>query len=309
MSKILTKYYEGILSQLRGEVDFVNEVFTHEGLKGEGNETAIRDLITKFIPRRYGVGSGIVIDRDGNTSKQSDIVIYDNHNYPEVFSMTSTHLYPIDFVYATIEVKTTLNSSKARQAIENIKSVRSLNYIKDSFRVYPIDPVDEITAETELWRTTSTNAPIGIVFGYRSNTAVFDTFAAWFTKDDEEETSFWPSYVFCLDQGLIVAPGWGKYRTARACPAVYQNDFRKADAEVIRKVNGTEWGEISGRLFPLTEIESDKYLIDQSKLLLNFVLILSELLAKKFLSPRISFRENYLTDELSELPIVVESTT
>ena len=50
-SEILSKYYEGILSQLHGEVDFVNEIFQHQGLKGEGNESAIRNLLTKFIPK------------------------------------------------------------------------------------------------------------------------------------------------------------------------------------------------------------------------------------------------------------------
>ena len=57
---ILEQYYKGILSQLQGEVDFINELFSHNGLKGEGNEGAIRELIKKWIPKRYSVGTGIV---------------------------------------------------------------------------------------------------------------------------------------------------------------------------------------------------------------------------------------------------------
>ena len=74
--KILTQYYQGIYGQIQSELEFINELFTHNGLKGEGNESIIRELIKKFIPNKYGVGTGIVIDKDGNHSKQCDIIIY-----------------------------------------------------------------------------------------------------------------------------------------------------------------------------------------------------------------------------------------
>lgn len=188
-NEILSRYYEGVLNQLRGEVDFINEIFLHQGLKGEGNESAIRNLIKKFIPKKYSVGSGIVVDSEGKSSKQSDIIIYDNQNYPEILSLSSTPLYPVDSVYATIEVKTTLDARKARQAIENIKSVRGLKYIKESFRTYPIDPVTEIKNDTVFWKVKETIPPIGVVFAFRSNASEYTTFANWFVEKKKENTS------------------------------------------------------------------------------------------------------------------------
>ena len=79
MVNIIEQYYRGITQQLRSEVDFINSLFQHQGVKGEGNEEILRDLLRRFIPKRYGVGTGIVIDRHGNQSRQSDIIIYDNH--------------------------------------------------------------------------------------------------------------------------------------------------------------------------------------------------------------------------------------
>lgn len=305
-NEILAKYYEGILNQLRGEVDFINEVFHHQGLKGEGNETALRNLLKKFIPRKYGIGSGIIIDREGTPSRQCDIIIYDNQNYPELLSLTSVHIYPVDFVCATIEVKTSLDSKQARTAIENITSVRSLKFIEDSFRTFPTDAVSEITKDTTLWEENRTIPPIGIVFAYRSNTVNYETFANWFKNKDVEETEYWPSHIFCLDQGVIIAPGWTK-RTCYAYPLVYGDIYKTADE--IQKINGKEWAVLSGRLIPLSNVKKQKILVDQTKILLHFVTFLSELLAKKHrhISPHISFRENYLTSDLKTVFGVFEN--
>ncbi|HYT42334.1 MAG TPA: DUF6602 domain-containing protein, partial [Methylomirabilota bacterium] len=105
---IIEQYYRGISQQLHAEVNFINTLFRHQGLKGEGNEQVLRELLMKFIPKKYGVGTGVVIDRLGQQSKQCDIVIYDAFQYPSLLSLTSVHLFPVDIVYATIEVKTTL---------------------------------------------------------------------------------------------------------------------------------------------------------------------------------------------------------
>ncbi|MFH1523624.1 MAG: DUF6602 domain-containing protein [Chloroflexota bacterium] len=304
-NEILSKYYEGIQSQLNVEVNSINKLFHHQGLKGQGNEDAIRNLVTKFIPKKYGVGSGIVIDQHGTVSKQSDIIIFDNHNYPELLSLTPVHMYPVDLVYATIEIKTTLDSKKSREAIENIKSVRSLNYIKDEFRKYPIDPVHEIKNDTVFWENANTIPPIGIVFAYKSNTKKFRTFANWFQKNGKEDTKHWPSHVFCLDQGVIIAPGW-KPRKCFASPYTKDETFLIAKPDEIINFDNKEWVEYLGRFSPLSTINNQKILIDQSKLLLNFVTILSELLARKQISPKINFRETYLPTELVKVYEVKE---
>ncbi|WP_366523456.1 DUF6602 domain-containing protein [uncultured Microbulbifer sp.] len=59
--------------------------------------------------------TGVVIDRQGKQSNQCDVIIYDALNYPELFSQTSAKFFPVDFVYATIEVKTTVNCISSDQ--------------------------------------------------------------------------------------------------------------------------------------------------------------------------------------------------
>src|SRR2546429_5894837 len=111
MASIIEQYYRGITQQLRSEVNFINSLSKHQGVKGSGNEEILRDLLTKFIPKRYGVGTGIVVDKHGHQSRQSDIIIYDTFLYPSLLALATLHLFPVDIVYATIEVTTTLDSS------------------------------------------------------------------------------------------------------------------------------------------------------------------------------------------------------
>ena len=120
MPDIISQYYQGIVQQLRSEVDSINSLFQHQGVKGGGNESVLRDLLTKFIPKRFGIGTGVVIDRNGTQSRQCDIVIYDTMLYPSLLSLTNVHFFPVDIVYATIEIKTTLTSDSIKEALTNI---------------------------------------------------------------------------------------------------------------------------------------------------------------------------------------------
>lgn len=63
----------------------------------------------KFLPKKYSIGSGIVIDRNGGGGF-----------HPELSSQGSGYLYPVDVVYMIIEIKTTMNKDKMNEAIENI---------------------------------------------------------------------------------------------------------------------------------------------------------------------------------------------
>ena len=147
---MLNTYYDGILGRIRSEVDSINAIFSHHGLKGQGNENVLRDLLSQFIARRFAVGTGVVIDHEGGVSRQCDIVIYDNHLYPSLLSMTSMHLYPVDLVYATIEVKTTLTSEETDDALEKLASVRRLKIIDIPFKFLP----SETRLLTDLHRCT-----------------------------------------------------------------------------------------------------------------------------------------------------------
>jgi hypothetical protein len=132
MANILHTYYTGVLRRLKSEVDLLNQIIPHNLTKGTENEQSLKKVVGSFIPRKYSLGSGIIIDSFGNQSRQADLVIYDSHIYPNLFSQSSTTIFPVETVIATIEVKTYLDNAKLKDVFQNTNSIRQLKHYEDT---------------------------------------------------------------------------------------------------------------------------------------------------------------------------------
>lgn len=278
MSNIIEEYYRGIYQQIRGEVNFINSLFRHQGVKGEGNETLLRDLLRRFIPQRYGIGTGVIIDRFGKQSKQIDIVIYDKFLYPSLLSLATVHFFPVDIVYATIEVKTTLNSGSANEAIANITSVKALEIIPDHFLISELGGSFSVV-------DYAPNHPMGFVFAYSCEAQQGETFKNWFVPTNASSISKYPTLVGCLDVGLIMFSNG-----PNGALALYPEPGMQAYCKVFLT---SEQGN-----FPVKIIGNASVTIDQSKTLLNYILCLNEFLQRRRINPNISFINHYLSEEM-----------
>jgi hypothetical protein len=163
----LDHYFSRIYNKLEADALLFNRKLPHAGLAGSENEQAIADVLRDFLPIGFGVEvSAIVIDRFGGASRQADIVIYDA-NQPRFFRK----VFPIEIVYAVIQVKTSMGSSDAVLALENLRSVNRLEF----------RPV-----LTPYWNTRTHeegirhDPPACFVFAYRTDCKSFETFANWF---------------------------------------------------------------------------------------------------------------------------------
>jgi hypothetical protein len=197
----LDHYFLSVYNKLEADAVLFNRRLPHAGLAGSENELALSTLIRDFLPSRFGVEtSGIVIDRFGNESRQCDIIIYDDWNFPTYFRK----VFPVELVYGVIEVKTNLTSTEASNALENLKSLSAL---------------ESQPLLTPYWQTRSaaeqiqSNPPFGMIFAYRSDaTKNFETFANWFplkSVHDIYKPKSDGSLQLCtltiaaLDQGII----------------------------------------------------------------------------------------------------------
>jgi hypothetical protein len=110
----------------------VNEfAYSAEGgtpvLIGSAKEHPARVQLERLMPDGVGVGSGIVIDSYGGTSKQQDIVIFEK--ICPIFSINGSPeatYYPIEGVIAVGEVKSSLGKSELNDAFEKSVSVKKL---------------------------------------------------------------------------------------------------------------------------------------------------------------------------------------
>jgi len=132
MSKVdLKQLFSGMQKQMSAQLNVNREFIDHQGSKGDALENAWIEWLRKYLPSRYCVDKAIVIDHEGNTSQQMDIVIYDNWFTPFIFNQNGFYYIPAEGVYAVFEVKPDIKGNVGEKnyikyAGEKIESVRVL---------------------------------------------------------------------------------------------------------------------------------------------------------------------------------------
>ncbi len=119
----------------------------HPVSKGNAREHGWRKMFRRFLPDRFGVKSGFIIDSKGKISDQIDCIIYRKDIGIELYSVGQETVIPVEAVFATFEVKPTINSKTIKYAQEKANSVSQLivsNYLlwnKDGVLESYLEPV------------------------------------------------------------------------------------------------------------------------------------------------------------------------
>jgi hypothetical protein len=109
------------------------ELIEHNLEKGLGNEESLRQLLGAFLPKRFGVTKGKIVNSAGNKSRHLDLIIYDALNCPSLFlDEHANQLLPVEGVYSAVDIKTTLTSTALADAFENLNSVYALSERQDT---------------------------------------------------------------------------------------------------------------------------------------------------------------------------------
>lgn len=167
------------------QIDFkeVTANINHKGERGSSREEILLSYLGNYIPTKYEMNSGIIIDATGEQSRQQDIIIYDSFNSPVLLNMESTRMVPIESVFSVIEVKSSLNKTEISKCVNNISSVKSL--VKNS-----LDSKNSPTA--------------GFVFAFTSSTTLETLLDNLVEENNQVEKHKQISAVCILDKGLIV---------------------------------------------------------------------------------------------------------
>ena len=112
---------------LKTQLEMSNVSITHNGTMGDVNEKYFIELIRKYLPDRYAVDTGIVIDSTGRTSDQIDVIIFDNQYTPTLLDQQNHRFIPAESVYAVFEVKPEINKGYLEYAGKKAESVRNLH--------------------------------------------------------------------------------------------------------------------------------------------------------------------------------------
>jgi hypothetical protein len=116
-------------SKLRKDFDELS-VVPHSGLKGGEAEALVRRFLKGHIPKRFDVTSGFIIDGRDAVSKQTDVIIYDAMNCPAYRASENASIIPNDNVAAVVEVKSSLDKERLKEAFENIWAAKALAKVR-----------------------------------------------------------------------------------------------------------------------------------------------------------------------------------
>lgn len=121
----------GLETEIRLRAKFEKGMNVDNFDSGPGVEDIIREGLAQLLPSRYSVKAGVIIDRNGNTAGDFDIVVFNEQWFLAVKAGATTRsrrvFLPIDGVYAVCEVKQTLDFKSLDQAMEKLVSCHRLN--------------------------------------------------------------------------------------------------------------------------------------------------------------------------------------
>ena len=109
-----------IHSQSRQMVEKLEEIrdsFEHGGNKGVRAEKILREFLRQYLPGYYRIGHGEVFNIDGVRSRQTDIVVANEHHPPLSDNWDLPQFFIIEGVACAGEIKTTLSSGKELREI------------------------------------------------------------------------------------------------------------------------------------------------------------------------------------------------
>lgn len=122
-------YYDATRRIFHLESAVLTAVLPHAGERGANDEERCRAFLSRVLPRRYSIGTGFVVSSDPETpsSPQQDIVIYDDFLNAPLHRELSAAVFPIETVYATVEVKGRLTPGSLEPTLRSIGKTRQLS--------------------------------------------------------------------------------------------------------------------------------------------------------------------------------------
>ncbi|OBQ03463.1 MAG: hypothetical protein AN482_19640 [Anabaena sp. LE011-02] len=135
---------------------FEVESIKHRGLRGAFRESILGQVIRKYLPFGWDLGSGEIVDSVGNSSSEVDLLIYNKSAIPPVLFSESEGCYPIESCYYVFEIKTTSTAQEIQTTLEKFRSLRNLQSLNSKIKpitVYFAYNTD-LTSQSEFERYT-----------------------------------------------------------------------------------------------------------------------------------------------------------
>ena len=142
----MSHLYDNFLTDFQKKIDtFFTTIKANFNFDlGDEFEVQLCKMLRVFLPIKYGVCRGFVVNRNGDKAGD-DIIIYDQERFPTLrllpkddFSLKEE--IPIEAVYAYLEVKHNLTKESLNKALTQVMTVKKLVSQRTQMSIYQTDP-------------------------------------------------------------------------------------------------------------------------------------------------------------------------
>jgi len=116
--EIFRTSYAGVSRNLFYDED--EKKLSHTGEFGSYREAICRDFLKFFIPGKFAISQGFLINNNDDVSSQCDIIIYDSDLTPLIQSESRQRFFPVETVGAVGEVKSRLDKTRLKDALNKL---------------------------------------------------------------------------------------------------------------------------------------------------------------------------------------------
>lgn len=78
----INKIFDEVASQMRSDLEKARNALPHPGLKDSSFEDVFRKFLREYLPETLDISTGILVDANGNSSRQIDVIISDAAKTP-----------------------------------------------------------------------------------------------------------------------------------------------------------------------------------------------------------------------------------
>ncbi len=175
---------------MKAEFERAKNDVPHYGERGTEVEYILIKWLEQYIPKRFSVTSGFIIDDGDKVSPQTDIIIYDSLNSPVLRHSEKFKILPADNVAISIEVKSRLTKDAF------LDSVKKTNIIKSLGKT----PISDLDLVSNGARKIIQSQTMSILFAFESDVTI-ETIAEWY-KDNFVNGSHL-DFVYILNKGWL----------------------------------------------------------------------------------------------------------
>jgi hypothetical protein len=179
---ILYSYFDKKAQEMLAAHNLSSEQQASRNL-GDNREYFVNSFLKKVLPPKLTTTSGEIWDKEGNKTGQIDTIIIRDDAPSLTFGSESTYL--AEGVFATIEIKSNLTTTKLEEAAKTLKRVEKL-------QVTP----------PEMFVGANLGRPLRVVFAYQG--------AKWETLVNSIQQKKWEGLfdlICILTSGALIPPG------------------------------------------------------------------------------------------------------